>query len=514
MSAAQDDAASGRRGRSGGLLRLLRHTSNYSAGTLLITLASIISFPVFTRTFTVAEYGDLSLINATLGLLVGVGKLGLQKSVVRFHAEIESGKRAGDRRGLYSTVLFGMLMVGGAVGALSALAFVAMPSRWWGHDSLRYLLAAISPLVLVRVVDSAMLNLLRAEQRSGFYSLYTVLRKYLGLGLVLLVLFSVARNLWGFYMATLAGETLALGLLVAHYARQRLFRPADFSGTLFISMLAYGLPLLVSELSSLVLNLGGRYIIDFQLGAEALGAYSAAYNFCDYLQSALTGAFAQAVVPMYLRMWEGQGRQRTEAFLQQALRYYLMLALPLIAGMAAVAPGLLRLLASDRYAVAAPLFVYIVGSMLVAGGTPIFSAGIYINKLTKVVMYSVLATAAVNLVLTAVLTRSMGIEGAALAMLCTRTLYVAMTVYYGRGTVALRMPWADLCRFGAMSLLMYEVVTRALPWSGLLHTAGQIVVGVALYGALLLQGDRELRLAAARAWQARPWRSRPPGSRG
>ena len=509
MTAPADDVRPRQHSREqpGALRRLLRHTSNYSAGTLLITAASMISFPIFTRTFSVAEYGMLGLVNATLGFLVGVGKLGLQQSVVRFYAEIESGKRDGDRRSFFSTVLFGMLAVGTVASVLSALTFLVLPARWWGGGGIKYLIAAAAPLVLVRVMDSAMLNLLRAEQRSAFYSAYTVIRKYLGLALILTVLFVVSRSLWGFFIATMVSEALALAYVILLYARKQVFQPSAFSSRLFLAMLGFGLPLLASELSTLLLSMGGRYIINFELGAHALGSYLAAYNFCDYLQSVLTGSFSQAVVPMYLRIWESQGREKTEKFLQQALRYYLMLALPVVAGMAAVAPGLLRVLASDKYSVSTPLFVYIVSGMLLAGGSPMFSAGIYIRKMTRVVMYAVLAATALNLTLTTLLTRTMGIEGAALASLSGLCLYALMTGFLGRGSVTLKMPWRELLHFGGFSALMYLAVREIhapLLW---VRVGEQIAAGVLLYGMMILATDHGVRALAIRLVQRHiPWK--------
>jgi len=481
------------------LMRLLRHTSNYSIGTLLITLASIISFPIFTRTFTVAEYGVLGLVNVTLGFLVGVGKLGLQHSVIRFYAEIEGGKRASNKVEFFSTVLFSMLGIGTVIALLSALLFLVLPNAWWSHTGAQYLVALAAPLILIRVVDSAMLNLLRAEQKSGLYSLFTVVRKYLGLGLVLLVLFFIARNLYGFFIGTIVSEALAVAFIVAYYARRHVFDVKRVSKPLFVAMLTFGLPLLASELSTLLLSMGGRYIINYQLGPQPLGSYSAAYNFSEYLQGVLTASFAQAVVPMYLRQWEQQGRDKTVAFLQLALRYYLVLALPILAGMAAVGPDLLRLLASDKYEVSTSLFVFIVGGMLVAGGTPIFSAGIYINKLTKVVMYSVLAAAALNMGLTAWLTRFYGIEGAAIATLASFILYSASTAYFGRRAVYIRMPWWDLAKFSSLALLMYAVIAQIHLPSLALRIPLQILVGVVLYGLLLLVSDKPIRGMAIKA---------------
>lgn len=485
----------------GALARLARHTSNYSVGTLLITLASIISFPIFTRVFTVAEYGVLGLVNVTLGFLVSLGKLGLQKSVVRFYAEVEAGTRPGDKVEFFSTVLFSMVVVGAAIAAASAALVLLLPQAWFAHSGAQLIIAVASPLILFRVVDSAMLNLVNAEQRSGFYSLFTAVRKYVGLAVVLLVLFVVARNLYGFFFGTMIAEGLALAYIVHHYARKRLFDPRRFSRPLFLAMLTFGLPLLGSELSYQLLAMGGRYIINYQLGPQPLGAYSAAYNFSEYLQNILTLSFAQAIVPMYLRQWEKEGREKTEAFLVLALRYYLALALPILAGMAAIGPDLLRLLASDSYSVSASLIVFIVGGMLVAGGTPIFSAGIYIEKLTKVVLYSVLASAVLNMALTAWLTRPLGIEGAAVATLASYMLYSAATVYYGRRTVHVRMPWADLVKFTMLALIMYAVVTRIaldnLAW----RIVVQIAAGALLYGVLLLLTDRAIRDLALKGFE-------------
>ena len=72
------------------LKRLLAHTSYYTIGSFLAALASIVSFPILARIFTVEDYGVLNLISTTLTVAVGVTKLGLQHSIVRFFGEIKA----------------------------------------------------------------------------------------------------------------------------------------------------------------------------------------------------------------------------------------------------------------------------------------------------------------------------------------------------------------------------------------------------------------------------------------
>lgn len=479
--------------KRGVLARLFQHTSNYSIGSVLVMLASIISFPILTRIFSVAEYGTMALVTSTILFLVGVGKLGLQHSVVRYYSEVEAGTRKNTTTQFFSTVLFGMIVVGLVVTLLSIVGVRFVPTTWLSNEQTKYLIILASPLIFIRVVDSAMYNMLRAQQKSGIYSTYFTVRKYLGLGLIFFVLFYVSRTLEGFFISSMVGEFIAVSTIIFYYARRHVFDVRQFNKPLFMSMLVFGLPLLASELSMLLLNMSGRYIINYQLGPEPLGAFSAAFNFSDYLQGVLTASFAQAVVPMYFRMWEQQGREKTIEFIQQALKYYIALALPVLGGMAAVGPELLRLLASSKYDVSATLIVFIVGGMLVSGGTPIFSAGIYINKLTKVVMYSVLTAAAVNIVLTVVLVRPFGIEGAAFAALVSYILYTIMAAYYGRKVVKISIPWADIIKYGAFTLIMYAVVIHVDLPDLAIRIFSQIIVGAVVYGALIIVFDRQVR---------------------
>ena len=75
------------------LRRFAAHTSNYTISSVLVTLAGLVSFPILTRILDVGEYGVMNLIATALSLMVGVAKLGMQHSTLRFYSEIKAGKR-------------------------------------------------------------------------------------------------------------------------------------------------------------------------------------------------------------------------------------------------------------------------------------------------------------------------------------------------------------------------------------------------------------------------------------
>ena len=64
------------------LKRLLVQTSHYSVASLLTPVSGLVWLPLLTRIFSVADYGVMNLISATLDVSVALGKVGFQHSVV------------------------------------------------------------------------------------------------------------------------------------------------------------------------------------------------------------------------------------------------------------------------------------------------------------------------------------------------------------------------------------------------------------------------------------------------
>src|SRR5262249_29732814 len=150
--------------------------------SLFNMVAGLVTFPLLTRLFSVADYGVMNLVAATLTVSVAFGKVGVQQSILRYHSEISAGKGRYSMAQLYATSLYGMM----ATAVLVMLALVAgtslAPARWLSDPRLRGLIAIASMLVLVQVTESALINFVRAEQKTALLMKYQVIKKYLSLG--------------------------------------------------------------------------------------------------------------------------------------------------------------------------------------------------------------------------------------------------------------------------------------------------------------------------------------------
>ncbi len=485
------------------LSRLLRHASNYSAGSLLVTVASVVSFPLFTRIFSVEEYGLMNLVSAALTLVVGIGKLGLPHAIVRLHGEVATARAPWSITQFHATVFWGTAGLGLATTLLWAAFSQLAPAAWWNDERVRGLFLFTAVLVAVRIVDNGLINLMRAQLRSGAFAIYQVAVRYAGLGAILVALFFVSRSLYGFYAATILTEVLALGVLAVWLLRQQDVAPRGFSPGLFRAMLVFGAPMLGFEIARIVLNIADRYMIQAMLGGEALGLYSAAYNMSEYVQMIAIASVGQAIVPMYVRLWEEKGEVETRRFLEDSLRYYLLLGMPIVAGLSAVGEDLLVLLASDKYRAGAAIIPWVMGGIVIQGAMVILGAGLYIHKHTVLIMLRLVAAAVFNIALNLVLIPLYGIQGAAIATLLSAVLLAALTVALTRGRLPLALPWASIVRYGLLSAAMYAVVVQLPVGAGVLGLAAKVLAGALAYGLLVLAFDRKTSVAMFAAVRAR-----------
>ena len=482
------------------LKKLVLHTSHYSLGSLLVTAAGFISFPFLTRMFSVADYGVMNLISATLMILLGIGKLGVQHSIIRYQSEIQAGRRPFGLETFHSTALLGMA----GTGLLATLAWLvlsqALPLSWLKDERLPGLFALTSVLIVVQVVDSCLTNVLRAEQRSGLLVGYQVVKKYAGLGLIVLVLLFVARDLRAFYSATIGTEVVGVAVLgfILFGSGVSRTRPSlrSFSLPLFKEMLHFGIPMMIGyELSGIILSVGDRYVIQALLPGEPLGIYSAAYNLCQYVQTVFIYSLSQAIMPIYMRLWDEKGEAETRAFIDQALRYYVRLGLPVIAGMAAVGADLLPFVASEKYQAGSAIVPWVIAGMMVDGVNVIAGAGLFIHRKTKVIMRLVLGCAALNIGLNIVLIPRMGILGAAVATLVSYVALSTSMAIAGSRLLRLGMPWASLATAALGSALMYLAVLPVHAGGRILNLLARVSLGALVYAALLLALDGEVRQA-------------------
>ena len=223
---------------------------------------------------------------------------------------------------------------------------------------------------------------------------------------------------------------------------------------------------------------------------------AAAYNLCQYVQALFVTSVGQAIMPIYMQMWDRKGVAETSAFISRSLRTYVMLGVPVIAGLAAVGPELLPSLASEKYASAAFIVPWVIGGMVIDGTNSMVGAGLFIHRRTRTIMGIVLSAAVLNVVLNLILVPRIGIKGSAIATLVCYAFAALALTWAGRRLLPVALPWTTLLTSGVAALAMYYALVHLLPGRRLLSVGVRIVAGAPIYGGIMLLVSADARALA------------------
>lgn len=467
--------------------KLIIHTSIYSMANLLVSFAGFISFPILTRIFSVDDYGKMNFIAVNLSFLAAISKLGIQNAIPRFYSEINSGKSSFNLNSYYSTVIFGMTGAGFFFALFFLIITRIISKKIWGEEIVFELITFVIPIfIIIKSCDSSLINILRAEERSSIYTLYTVIKKYLSLVLILITLFFFAKNLYGFYLASITAELISLVvLLYSPVFRSKKLNLFSFSPKIYKTMLVFGIPMIAYEMSGIILNIGDRYVINVFLGDYELGIYSAAYNMCEYICMILTVSISQAALPMYINIWENKGEIETKIFLRNSISAYLMISIPLVVGIYLVGDDLLGLLASNKYQIDAKLISLISAGIIFDGMTVFFAAGLYIAKKAFRISLIIGISALVNIIINLLLVPNIGLIGAAVATLASYVFLGTTMLLSTRKILSFPFPLQDTIKYVIFSVIMYLAVIRIEISNSIISIATKAVVGMLLYFILI-----------------------------
>jgi len=480
-----------------GVKTLARQSSHYLVGQVAMMALGFASFPVFTRVLSLADYGTIDLLQRLVLLGTALGKLGVQNAVIRFYEAQAKGEGEDGLRRHVSSAIVGTTLSGLLVGAvLSLIFFYSSPA-----GPANYVMAMFAGLLaLLRIQQAIFLNVLRVEERTKLYTITTVGTRLFTLVAIFGLFFLRGKGLETYFAGTVAVEAVAILALAAWLMRRGLLGWAGMDWTMFKSMVAFGAPLIAFETLTVMMDAGDRFLIRYFLGAESLGLYTAAFALCLYIHDLMMAPLNMALTPLYLRIWQNDGAERTSVFLGQALRMFVMAACGLLAGVIVCAPDAVVLLASKKYAGAAPLVPWIAGGMFLYAANSFFNAGMVIHKRTKDLAWFSLTIVVFKLAANSLLLPRLGLNGAVISTVAAYGLFMALTARASLPLLPLRLDVGTLVRAGAACAL---AALCGSWWRIDSHVVGFLVRGtsaVVVYGGVMAAVDGEARGYLRQGW--------------
>lgn len=475
---------------------LYHQSSHYLAGRIIVMLLGLVSFPVFTRLFSVDEYGLLNLVLKTVAVFVVFAKLGFQNSIMRFYQEfaIQDNPRA--LRAFYSTLYF-------AIFAFAALATIFFDLCIWSvpahyvSPALRQLLLLGSGLIFIRGIFSVLLGFWRVQERTILFNAVDALNKLGIIVVICLLVFTWERSVRAFLGGSLLveGVSVVIASMVLFHKGQ--LSPAAWDSRLFRDALLYGAPLIFYELFAVVLASADRFLVQYYLGARQLGYYSAAYNISSSLQESVVAPLALALFPIYMRLWATKGREETQKFLSTIFNHFAVASMGIVALVTLTSKDAIVLLASEKFSRAHSLVPLLVVALLLAASHFFIDPGLLIYRQTKIMARIAVYSTGVNVALNIVLLPKIGLLGAGIATLLSYLFMTLLTAHSSFALLPIPLQLQRVAKYAAAAAIVvfaFRGIHASNPLVGLVVTGSLGAIG---YLALVLLFDKQYRALVA-----------------
>jgi O-antigen/teichoic acid export membrane protein len=350
-------------------------------------------------------------------------------------------------------------------------------------------------LFIIGAFYHIMLQLLIVQEKPYSYSVFSIYSSSITLLVGVILAKYLNLRITGLFIGYIG--SLAIGLPILFNFSIARYKCRTFLSSMSAEMLRYGLPLVATNISNWVLRLSDRYIIEFYKGSHEVGLYSISYTVAEgSIQILITLIFLSSA-PKAMKIWESEGAESARCYITRLTRSFLILVIPATIGLALLAKPILMILSNVKYIEGHAIMPLISVSMLVFGLQRNFQLGLLFHKKTRLIMYSLICSALINIVLNFIFVPRFGFIAAGYTTLSS---YIAMSVMIAtlsRSYFVWKFPFRTLSRVLISTACMAIVIILGSRYIKVEYGMIQLVIIilgaiVSYFGMLLLM--RELKI--------------------
>lgn len=489
------------------LRRLGAESLVYGLSSIVGRLLSYLLQPYYAHQFDPGQNGIQSVVYSYIPIISIALYLGMDVAYMRNAASAKDGPPSERQRAF--TMAFGMVvLVGGTVTALAMLAAPwTAPLLRLDAASFRYMLAIVYSDALLAVPYAH----LRMTDRSLRYALLRLLFVAISVALNLYLIGTLHLGVLAIFLANVVANVAVLLLMMGDVVR--LVRPALLRHAPWRGLWAYALPIMPAMLAVMLVENGDRIVLNYLPDAVARVAYGMTskdvvgiYSFNYKL-----GVAMLLVVQMFRLAWTPfslqQARQRgAPQLFSRVLTALMLVCAAVFLGVSVLLPSLVQLPAVHHYVKSAywvglPIVPVILLGYVFSGMYAVVTAGLYIERQTRVLPWIAGAGAAINLAICVVAESRWGMVGVAWATPASYALMAALGAWQSNRVYAVPYEWKRLAHLGAVVAALFAadamVAARGV--------APRSALGLSIKAAIL--AALPLLLVATGFFRAGEWRA-------
>ncbi len=310
--------------------RLAINTIIFAIASFSSKLLSFLMLPLYTNILSTQDYGIVDIVLQTCNLLIPLASVGIINAIIRFGLE-----KSADKKGVLT---IGCITLTG--GFLVLLAFAPLVYR---VEVLAPYVPHMYLLILMSCAHGLFSQFARAIGYVKFYAVDGVLSTVLTIGLNVLFLVGLDMGIEGYLFATILTDMLCAVIDFLYVRMYRYLNLKRVARSLWISMLAYCIPLIPNTICTWIMSISSRYILLGSFGEGENGIFAVA-NKIPTILMIVANIFSEAW--QISAVTEEEGR---EEFFTRICGLYQALAFTVASGLIAFSQLAVRVLAAPAF---------------------------------------------------------------------------------------------------------------------------------------------------------------------
>jgi len=404
--------------------KLFQQSAIYGLGTLSTKLAGFVLIPLYTKSFSVAQFGVLGLLEVSAAVVITFFGFSLSSGFFRWYWD-ESTE--GKKQSLFFSVA--VLQIGivvltyfASLPFLDSLSLLILDSTEYSNLLRLMLISSLFQLVLIMPN-----TLMRLQEKPWLFTLANALQLVFSLSLTVYFVAFRKSGIEGIYYGQIIGSLAFASVLIRYTIKNMVVR---FETKILREMVGYCFPLFLSGVALVMLNVTDRYSLNVLGNLSDVGLYSYGFKLANTLNVFLITSVNFAIQPMIYRMMNAPDNKQ---FYAKLMTYYLFGTMIFALAMMVFGMEIAKLFAKRvEYFNAWYIIPFIVFSIVFGMLRDVATTGLGISKKTRVIATIVVLTALMNLFLNYILIGWLGNLGAALSKMLSMFVFFVLTLYFAQ----------------------------------------------------------------------------------
>lgn len=469
--------------------KIVKETGIYLVGTIAVSLLGFILSVLYSKMFTPYDYGVYSLVYSTYSLIASVYGGWLSLSMIRNAEQYIRDKKENIFFGTFYQLQLIMAIVFIVIGNIVNI-FLPLEKNFKIMFFLFTLVYFFEYSILITN------TVLRVKQNAKQYSKNTVINNFLKIFFIIFAYYVLKiQDIPVIVISLLVAEMFQYIYIFKKVGLRKYYKRKLLNKNIAKKMFLFGFPLIGVTVTTWILNVSDRYIIQFFYSSTEVGLYSYAYSLGNSLFSLLIQFIMLGAYPNIVKAWESGGREQAQNIIKTYLRIYFLVIIPAITGVIGVAKNFFEAFTDVQYQSSYIVFIITCIGIAILGLTQYSNKAWELKEKTRNVLILNVIAAIINILLNFIFIPMLGYQMGAVTTLIAYLLYLIISLIWSRKFFTLKVDYKSLIKIILSSVAMYFIIILIDNFNinVILKLIMQVLTGIVVYGIMLVI-TREMNL--------------------